>query len=403
MLGGSGTGVFSVPDFRRLWLVGLLVSVARWLEMLVVGVIAFQLTGSALVVAMMTLLRAAPMALLGALFGVLADQMPRRTALLAVLLLQGAAMAALALSAAAGTLAVWQIALACTMAGLGWATDNPVRRMLIGEAVGTARVGSAMSLDVVANNASRIAGPALGGTLLAAFGAAAAFGVALLIYAVAIGVASQLATGRLAGAQRAQSVLRQMREGFAAALRAPRLRAVLLVTVIFNLFGWPCVSMIPVIGQDSLRLGAEGVGVLASMDGIGALIGAGLVALVAKPERFAAIYIAGTALYLCGMAAFAFAPTALLAALALLTVGIGSAGFATMQATLVFLTAPVELRGRAYGVLSTAIGTGLLGFLQLGVLAEWLGARAAVALIGFAGFAALVLTMPMWHALLRKD
>jgi hypothetical protein len=223
--------------------------------------------------------------------------------------------------------------------------------MLIGEAVGSARMGSAMSLDVVANNASRIAGLALGGTLLAAFGAAAAFVAARLIPAVAIGVASQLATGRLAGAQRARSVLGQMRDGFAAALRAPRLRAAaargLLVTVIFDLFGWPCLSMIPVIGQDSLRLGAEGVGILASRDGIGALIGAGLVALIAKPERFAVIHIAGTALYLCGMAAFALAPTANLAGPALLMVGIRSAGFATMQATLVFLTAPVELRGRA--------------------------------------------------------
>jgi len=392
-----------VPDFRRLWAVGLLVSVARWLEMLVIGVIAFQLTGSALVVAMMTLLRAAPMAFLGALFGVLADQMPRRTALLAVLAVQGAAMGGLGASALAGTLSVWQIALGCFLAGLGWATDNPVRRMLIGEAVGSARVGSAMSLDVVANNASRIAGPALGGTLLAAFGPAAAFALALVIYGVAFGVAAGLDSGHVATAQRAQSVLAQMREGFAAALRAPRLRAVLLVTVIFNLFGWPCVSMIPVIGQESLRLGAEGVGILASMDGIGALIGAGLVAVVANPSRFASIYVAGTALYLGGMAGFALAPNASLAAMALLLVGVGSAGFATMQATLVFLTAPVELRGRAYGVLSTAIGTGLLGFLQLGVLAEWLGARAAVALIGFAGFVALVLTMPLWHALLRKD
>jgi len=399
----GGTGVFAVPDFRRLWSIGLLVSVARWLEMLVVGVIAFQLTGSALVVALMTLLRAAPMAFLGALFGVLADQMPRRAALLAVLAVQGAAMGGLALSALAGTLAVWQLALGCLLAGLGWATDNPVRRMLIGEAVGHARVGSAMSLDVVANNASRIAGPAVGGTLLAVFGPAAAFAVALLLYGVAIGVAARLESGQVAGAQRAQSVLGQMRDGFAAALRAPRLRAVLLVTVIFNMFGWPCVSMIPVIGQESLRLGAEGVGVLASMDGIGALIGAGLVAMVANPARFAAIYIGGSALYLCGMIGFALAPNASLAALALLLVGVGSAGFATMQATLVFLSAPVDLRGRAYGVLSTAIGTGLLGFLQLGVLAEWLGARAAVALIGFAGFMALVLTLPMWHALLRKE
>ncbi len=403
MTGGSGTGPFSVPDFRRLWAVGLLVSVARWLEMLVIGVLAFQLTGSALVVAAMTLLRVAPMAFLGALFGVLADQVPRRTALAGVLAVQGASMAALAASAAFGTLAVWQIALVCVAGGLGWATDNPVRRMLVGEAVGAARMGPAMSLDVLANNASRVAGPAIGGTLLALFGPAAAFALALLLYLAALLVVARVGIGRAAAARRTDSVLGRMRAGFAAAARAPRLRAVMVVTIIFNLFGWPCTSMVPVIGQETLRLGAEGVGVLASMDGLGALAGAALVALVAKPARYAPLYVGGTALYLGGMIAFALAPGASVAALALLLVGIGGAGFATMQATLVFLTAPVELRGRAYGVLSTAIGTGLLGYLQLGVLAEWLGAVPATALVGAQGLIALVLTFPLWHPLLRDE
>jgi MFS family permease len=89
-----------VPDFRRLLLVGLAVSVARWLEMLVVGIVVFQVTGSAFLVAAMTLLRMAPMGLFGALLGVLADRVPRRRSLVAVLALQGVALGAISALAA---------------------------------------------------------------------------------------------------------------------------------------------------------------------------------------------------------------------------------------------------------------------------------------------------------------
>jgi MFS family permease len=398
----QGRRVLAVPDFRRLWLVGLLVSVARWLEMLVIGVVVFQATGSAFLVAAMTLLRMLPMGAFGAFIGVMADRVPRRRALHGVLALQGLAVAGLVLADLLGALAVWQIALASLLGGLGWATDNPIRRMLIGEAVGPARMGQAMSLDVMANNASRVAGPALGGTLLALLGPGAAFGLSAALYLVAIGVAASLTVGAAAERQRDQGVLREMRESIRFGLTHPRLRAVLLVTVIFNLSAWPCTSMIPVIAQSSLGLGPEGVGLLASMDGVGALAGAAIVGLLAAAHRHAAIYLGGTVVYLALMAAFAVAPSALLAGMLLVGVGVGGAGFASMQATLIYLSAPPEQRSRAFGVLSTAIGTGLIGFLQVGLLAESFGAPTATMIVCVQGLLALVATTRVWTPLFRQ-
>lgn len=392
----NGRSVLAVPDFRRLWMVGLAISVARWLEMLVVGIVVFQVTGSAFLVAAMTLLRLAPMGLFGALLGVLADRVPRRRALLGILVLQGAAVGAMSLLAFADALAVWHIAIACFCGGLGWATDNPVRRMMIGQSVGAGRMSAAMSLDVMGSNASRVAGPALGGTLLAALGAGEAFGLACLLYVVAIGAAVGLRVGAAASPSRGTPVLHEMRESLGLGIRQPRLRAVLIVTIIFNLFAWPCTSMIPVIGKASLGLGPDGVGVLASMDGLGALVGAALVGMLGRPERHAALYVGGTALYLAMMVGFALSPGPALAGIALLLTGVGGAGFATMQATLTYLSVPVEMRGRALGVLSTAIGTGLLGFLQLGLLADSLGASAATALVAAQGLVALVMTWRWW-------
>ena len=72
--------LIDLPDFRRLWLIGLVVFAVRWLEMLVVGVFVYQHTGSAFQVAMMTLLRMAPMVLFGPVIGAVAERFERRNA-----------------------------------------------------------------------------------------------------------------------------------------------------------------------------------------------------------------------------------------------------------------------------------------------------------------------------------
>ena len=155
------------PDFRRLWLVGFVISAVRWLEMLVVGVFVYQHTGSAFDVALMTLLRMLPLALFGAVIGALAERIDRRKALIGVVLLMLTTSLSLAVLAYAGILAIWHLALASFCNGVAWATDNPVRRVMIGEVVGSESMGSAMSLDVGGNNASRMLGPTIGGALLA--------------------------------------------------------------------------------------------------------------------------------------------------------------------------------------------------------------------------------------------
>ena len=158
------------PDFRRLWLIGLVVFSVRWLEMLAVAVFAYQRTGSPLIVALLTMLRMLPMALFGALIGAAAERVERRTALVCVMALMLLCSIAVALLAWSHALEVWHLALASFISGLTWTTDNPVRRTMIGEVVGSGRMSAAMSIDVGANNASRVLGPTVGGILLATLG-----------------------------------------------------------------------------------------------------------------------------------------------------------------------------------------------------------------------------------------
>jgi MFS family permease len=386
----------SPADFWRLWYVGLIVFTVRWLETIAVGIIVYQLTNSAFLVAMMTMLRLLPMGLFGGFVGALAERFDRRLTLVGVVVLMAATSAMLAVVAWLGQLEVWHLAVASFVNGCGWATDNPLRRMMIGEVVGGERMGWAMSLDVGASNASRMIGPTVGGLLLATIGIEGAFLLSVVMYATAI-VAGLAVRARIPPSPGAEAVLARTLEGFAIVLADKRLAATMAVTVIYNLFAWPFTSMIPVIGRDQLLLGPEGVGILASLDGVGAFLGALLLALLLTPRWYAHAYVGGIACYMVALIVFALAPEPRLAGAALLITGFGGAGFATLQATLVYLAAPAEMRSRVLGVLSVCIGTGPIGFVWLGWLADRIGAPNATAITGALGLAALAATYPLWR------
>ncbi|HYX01761.1 MAG TPA: MFS transporter [Reyranella sp.] len=385
-------------DFWRLWYVGLVAAIVRWLEMVVVGVVVYDRTGSPFVVAVITMLRMVPMGLFGAVLGAVVERVDRRLALAALLGLMALTSGVLAVVAALGALEVWHLAVLSLVNGCGWATDNPMRRAMMGEAVGHERMGWAMSLDVGASNASRAVGPAIGGLLLVSVGIEGAFLLNVLLYATALaatlGVRRPIAAASVGGA-----MLARLREGLALAVCDRRLAGALLVTVIYNLFGWPFTSMIPVIGRDSLGLGPEGIGWLASTEGVGAFIGALVLALWLKPHWYALGYIGGLALYLAAVILFALAPSFAVAGAALLLTGVSGAAYAALQATIVYLAAPPDMRSRMLGVLSVCIGTGPLGFLWLGWLADRIGANQATAITAALGLLALAATRPLWRTI----
>jgi MFS family permease len=386
----------SGPDFWRLWSVGLVVFTVRWLETVAIGVVVYQRTGSAFLVAMMTMLRLLPMGLFGAFLGALAERFDRRLTLIGVVILMGATSAVLAVLAWTGTLEVWHLALASFVNGCGWSTDNPVRRMMMGEVVGREHMGTAMSLDVGGNNASRMVGPTIGGFLLVTVGIEGVFLLSVLMYAGAIAAALTLRS-HIPGLAGTGAVLARISEGLTIVRGDKRLIGTLVVTVIYNVFAWPFTSMIPVIGRDRLLLGPEGVGILASLDGIGAFFGALLLALWLTPAWYARAYVGGVISYMLMLIVFAVVTNPIIAGAALLLTGLGGAGFSTMQATIVYLAAPPEMRSRILGVLSVCIGTGPIGFVWLGWLADRIGAHHATAVTGVVGLLALAATWRWWR------
>lgn len=383
--------------FLCVWAAGVLNGVMRWLELLVVGLYVFQQTGSPFLAASMAILRLLPMALCGPWMGALADSLGRRRLYLALTAMALAATAAQAALAALELIEVWHLAVGSFLSGVFWSADVSVRRILLGEIAGPGRVAQGIAYDSLSNNVTRMLGPLLGGGLLQVFGLTGNF---LLGFVCCLAIAALLLAVR-DPAQPSGGGTRRVAANLVAGIKlaraSPLLVGLLLVTVIFNVFSFPTSSMVPVVGEGLLALSPLWVGLLAACEGAGATVGALAIALFARAGWYRRIYWGGLLLALLSIQAFALADWPPLAGLALFVMGLGVAGFSSMQATLVFLSAPPQARSRVMGLVAFCIGTAPLGLLLVGWLAGELGPARALSALSAAGLATLALVLWRWR------
>jgi MFS family permease len=390
------------PEFLRLWVVGMLVSLVRWLEILAFAVFAYERTQSALWVASLMMLRLLPTALFGLAFGMLVTRVSRRTVMVVTHLALFLTSAALLGLSSLGAVQIWHLGLASVVNGLVWAGDMVTRRSLIGDIVGPARMAQAMSLDAVASHACRLIGPALGGVLIARGGLVAVFVFTTLLYVPVLVALFGLGPHPAPPAQTPFALRSWLAGGVRAARDSAMLRASLWLTVLFNLFAWPAVSMVPVIGRERLKLGTEGVGVLASVDGVGALLASMALIVVARRLHQGAMFLLSIVVFLLLQAVFAWSPLAWVTGLALLTMGASQALLGVMQSTLVYVAVPAHQRAEAMGLMTLCIGTAPVGFFAIGALAERIGASGALLAFALAGLATVGLTWPLCRACLQE-
>lgn len=399
--GGGLVTLLRYRDFPNLFVAGVLTSFARWAEILFVGVYVFSVSGSPFLTAIVAMLRFLPLALFGVLVGALAEQFGPRRLLLALTALSGIAAAAQCLLAAFGSLSVWHLFIGALVSGLHWSAEMSTRRTMIGHAVGADEIAGAFALDVGANNASRMVGPFFGGLMLVGANIEFAFLIVALMH-----LASFVAVHNCRNVHPAMGASMKLFVLIGEVLRLARsdrvFIGILLVTMIFNVFAFPVLSMIPVIGERSLGLSPLGIGILSSAEGAGAFLGATLIGRFRVGRyRWHLLYWGGTAVAMAMAMAFVHSPTYHLAFLALLAMGVGAGGFSVMQSVLAISCAEKQYRSRYMGLITLAIGIGPLGFFMLGWLADWIGPQVAVTIMSVVGMLTLGISIAFYPEIVR--
>ena len=375
----------------------------RWMETVALGIFVFELTGSPFWVAVVGFLRMIPMLLLGPTIGLISDRVNRKILMgttLGTLSIVYVIMAFLVIS---GRIELWHICIGATFAGVMWATDFPVRRAMIGDAVGQDRISTAIGIDMASSNFSRVVGPLGAGAFLATLGVEAAYVTGAVLFAIGSILAFSLPkvehvrkpTGSNGG------YFSNLSEGLKHVKADQIIVVTLIITIVMNIFGFPYQHMVPVIGAETLKVGPLLIGVLLATEGIGATTGSLVIALKARPSGFTKIYSIGSVIFLLAILSFSLAPSFWMALPILLIGGFSMSAFATMQSVIVITSTPTEIRGRVLGVLAASIGTGPIGALLVGGMAVWWGANNAVSVIAIAGLVFTVIALLIWPSYLR--
>ena len=383
---------FRNANYTRLWGSNALLYTARWMQMIMLAWLTLELTNAPWLVALVGFFAMMPTLVLGLAGGIMADRVNRRRLLIITQGINLASSALLALILVMDIVEVWHGYANAFITGVCWALSFPARRAVVLDMLDASELTNAIALDTVGMNVSRMVGPALAGVLISAIGVGGGFIV--LTGANFLGfllVSTLRVTQRRQARRPQQSIVRNLIEGFAYVKTNVTIMSVIYITFIINVFLFPYSTMIPVIARDVLHVGPVLMGALQASEGLGALIGSLCIASAVSMRYHGRIYVAGSLLALCGLLAFSISRWYIVSFPVMLFLGLGTSGFATMQSAIVMLVAKDDMRGRALGVLSLAIGGGPLGALLVGAVAESISPVFALRLNALAGIVLLAL------------
>jgi MFS family permease len=370
----------------------------RWLELLVAGIFTYEITQSTVLVALVMVARSLPMLFIGTIAGVVGEALNRKRLLVIQLSVMAASSAILSVLAFSAQIRVWHIAVGGIVAGIVWAMELAVRRRMIGEVVTPDQVAPAVAFDSLTNSFARVLGPLAGGAAYQTLGLGGAYLLPAALYLAAGIIITGLEFGQEPRKLRFGRIAIDIAEAAAVARANPAILAVVLVSIIMNMFAFSYSALMAPIGLDVYRVSPVLVGVLAAAEPLGAIamgipLSAGWLRLNGRQAL-----LRGSALFLVGLAAMALSPWYSLAFVLLLIGELGTAAFSNMQTTLILTEAPPATRSRVMGIVTMCIGTGPVGVMMIGMLSAQVGAPGAILIMTNLGLCGLTL---VWRKLIK--
>jgi MFS family permease len=383
----------------RLFFFGQLVSVAgTWMQTVALSFVVLDLTHSGTQLGLATAARFLPMLLFGPVGGVFADRMDKRRVLYVTQSLAGLLAAVFAVLVGTGSIRLWIVYLLAVALGFVNVFDNPARQAFISEMVTADDLPNAVTLNSVSINMARVFGAALGG-VLAAIGLALCFACnALSFVAVLISLAAMRGS-ELFPAARVPRSKRQVRQGLRYVRSTPELLIPLLMIAVIGTLAWEFQVSLPLMATKVFGGGAAAYGVMASVMGVGAVVG-GLISAARPRPRARALCLAAIGWGIAILAAAA-APSLPVELAALVFVGYGSITFNSLAKTTLQLAAKPTMRGRVMALWALAwLGSTPVGGPIVGWVGQAAGARWALVIGGLATLLCGILALP---ALTRID
>ncbi|OQW55862.1 MAG: MFS transporter [Proteobacteria bacterium SG_bin9] len=365
--------------FRRIWLASLMSNLGLMIHGVGAAWAMTQMTSSADMVALVQTSLMLPIMLFAITAGAIADMFDRRIVGLIALLIGLSGAISLSVLAALGLLTPYLMLALCFVIGSGMALFGPAWQASVSEQVPPESLSSAVALNGISFNIARSFGPAIGGVIVAAAGAMAAFISNAVLYLPLLIVLFLWRRALEPGRLPPEKLNRAIISGVRYVANSPSIRIVLTRTLITGIAGSSILALMALIARDLLGGGAQTFGLILGAFGVGAVIGALNIGIVRKNFSSEAA-IRGCALVM-GLAIIAIASSKMIVITAAALV---VAGAAWMLAVTLFnigvqFSAPRWVAGRALATFQASISGGVaIGSWVWGHVADVAGVREAL-------------------------
>lgn len=278
------------------------------------------------------------------------------------------------------------------LAGTVQAFQQPARQVLISDLVGDKHLLNAISLNSAAFNVSRSIGPAICGILIQDFGVdvsyytQAGLCAAATLWTAQIRIPQSTTSFEDSSNVRSQSFFSSAKEGITYIVSQQLILTLMVLALAPIVLGMPFASLMPIFAIDVFHDGAKLQGLLLTMAGVGAVLGALAIASLRQRQGNGKLLITGAALFGLSLVLFSRSPIISIAMVSVLLAGFFGTSYNAQNQTIIQKLVPHELRGRVLGIYLLSNGLMPLGSLLAGALAHYLGGQWAVSIMGTSCF-----------------
>jgi MFS family permease len=350
------------------------------------------LTHDPLAVGILSLCRFGPFTVFGLLAGVIADRFDNRRTVILTQAVQMALSAVLAVDALRGHATEWHVYAIAALTGTALVLDAPARQSLTFQMVGRAELPNAVALNSSLFNIARIAGPALGGVVIAAVGVGWCFAANAVSFLAVLASLIAMRVDELFRVDRRErpTIVRGIREGLGYARRSRGVLVILGMMVVFASICFNFNILLPILAKETLDAGPRAFGFLSAAFGCGALVGALASAAVGRAS-WRTMFAGATGFAICELVIAPVHSLAVDGAL-LFVCGVFFTSYTSNTSTRIQLDTPDHLRGRVLSLYYYAWnGLAPLGGVIVGWLCATGGTELAFAVAGTAGLLMAVL------------
>jgi MFS family permease len=384
--GDSALSLLSRPGFSLLLAYRICAMLSYQIVAVTVGWHIYEVTRNPFSLGLVGLAEVLPFFCVAPFAGYLVDHLPRRR--LGMVAASGLVLTAVVLTAVAqGWLpfhGVWPIYAAIAMTGMVRAFLSPIYNALFARVLERQQYARGAGLGAVVFQAGMVAGPALGGLLVAWGGKGVAYGVAVGVAAVAVGCLAVLRVSEPVHSGPAAPIFKSIAEGGRFVL-GNRIMVGAMALDMFSVLLGGVVAMLPAFLHEILHHGPEGLGILRAAPALGSVcVGRWLARrpLQRNAGRVLLFAVAGFGLCVIG---FGLSHSFWLSAVILLFYGAFDGVSVVIRSTILQLATPEEMRGRVSSINGIFISSSNeLGAFYAGTMAKLLGLVPAVVLGGFA-------------------